>query len=173
MVVGGCWEENELTIVVRDIHWEFVLNLLRKDGYELEPPNDTLAEHEDAVWEKMFLKGDKVVWVKVFDAEETTRESVAVAQPFTASMSILTPTGIIIPFPELTLSRLAAVRRGVNDDTDLIRETAAWLTSIGMLPLVIGNRIITTRELQRVSRAATTILEQRITWHVEWKPSNN
>lgn len=80
-------------------HWELVVNFLRKEGYEPDPPNDTLPSHETDLWEKLFVQGDKMVWVKVFDPAGMTRERVAAGTMLTALMSIFTAKGFIIPFP--------------------------------------------------------------------------
>lgn len=172
MLVGGHWEENDLDLIVSNTHWEYVLNLLRKEGYELEPPNDTLAGYEP-VEQKMFVQGDKTVMVNIFDPTQTTQEGVAAGQTFTAMMSTLTSTGFIIPFPELTFACTGAIRDDAIGDADVVCAVAGRLASVGIEPLMIANRVISTRELQRVSRGATTLLEQKTCWCVEWKPRSS
>ena len=64
------------------------------------------------------------------------------------------------------------VHPNANNDADTLCEAVAHLTLVSVELLVIGNRVIMTHELQWVSHVATSVLEQRMSWCVRWKPND-
>lgn len=171
MIVGGTSEVHEMKLLVEFSHWKAVHTILKKEGFTVDPLTDQLPSYVDG-YSMLYKKNKLIVWVRVYDTTESTPEGIIADEGVTGLMCSLTASGFVIPFSELTFANLTAVRPEAYDldSEEYVGEMVERIEDIGVHPLVIGNRVISTCDLHRLRYLATKTLERQTTWEVDWAP---
>jgi hypothetical protein len=170
MILGGSWREQELSLAVSRAQWDPVKAYLNEEGFSIYPAKDHPPLILQDVYDLLFLKNENMVRVYVYDEISDTPEDIAANNAGSTIMPFLTASGFTIPFAELTFANLAALRPEEYNAEEPVSQQVGWLEAMGLRPLTIANRVVTTRDLHRMRPQATRTMSQKVKWAVNWQP---
>lgn len=154
MILPGEWSEHKLKLTVSYANWERLRQFVVSEGYE------EVVDDEDALgtfdgFEMVYGKDDRRVVLFVYDPSHGgTVLDIIMNTPLTVSMCYLTPRGVVVLYPELTLSSQTAVRADAFEDQVKPVEGLYHNMQDKIAFFQIGNVIITTNYLTTMSRRA-------------------